>query len=163
MSYNLTGAAYGGNVTLTNPALATGTTNTYTLTAFTYTNKGIFQTQFAAKANVALPALDAATGKAFVPLQPGESCLFGFFADTAQALNVVQSKKAATLDLSGGLAAIEFPQMKDNLTPFGYILVKSDPVAATVPWTFGTTNWATTGVTQVAASLIDYPAQPIIG
>jgi hypothetical protein len=165
MSYNLTGAAYGGNVSLAKAGLAVGSTNTYVTTAAVpYTNKGTFQAPFGVKTNVALPALDAATGKAFVPLNPNEACIFAFFADAAQALNVIQGPKVSTLDLNGGLAAAQFPQGSDALTPFGYMLV-STTGALVGTWLFGTNNF--TGVTGlnavVARDVMDYPAQPITG
>lgn len=163
MSYNLTGAAYGGNVTLSNPVLvATAAAATYSASIFTYANKGQLYTLGAALA-AAAPVTDAATGKAFVPVNIGETCLFGFFIDVAGAVKVIQSKKCSTLDFTGGLAGVEFPQAADSLTPYGYVLVKSDPAAAVAPWVMGTNNnTGVTGVTTVARSVMDYPAQPII-
>jgi hypothetical protein len=161
MSYNLTGAAYGGNVTLSNPALvATNAAATYSASTFSYAIKGELFTSGALAA--AAPATDAKTGKAFVPLVAGESCLFAFFIDKAQAVKVVQSKKVSTLDFQGGLAAIEFPQMDDTLTPYGYITAQGS-AALVGNWTLGSSNnTGVTGMTVTAHSVMDYPAQPIV-
>lgn len=161
MSYNLTGAAYGGNVTLSNPVLvATAAAATYSASTFSYAIKGQLYTSGALAA--AAPALDAVTGKAFIPQVANETCLYAFFIDAAQAVKVVQSKKCSTLDFTGGLAGVEFPQAKDDWTPYGYVLVKGDASVA-APWQMGVNNnTAVTGITTAARSVMDYPAQPII-
>lgn len=164
MSYNLTGAAYGGNVALSKgPLVATGGAATYSTTnAITYANKGQLLSKGAAGA-AAPPATDVITGKAFNPVNVGESCLFAWFLDASGNFAVAQSKKVSTNDLQGGLAALEFPQASDAYTPFAYLLVVST-VAALAPWVFGTNNNAgVTGVTVTARDVMDYPAQPITG
>lgn len=164
MSYNLTGAAYGGNVnlsfnTLTLPAAASTVTTTG---AKTYAVKGQLYTK-AALAAAALPVLDIATGKAFVPVNIGETVIVGLFLDAAGNVVAAQGPKVASLDFSGGLAAAQFPQLSDTYAPFGYVLVKSDPAAAVAPWVFGTNNTSgVTGVTTAAREVMDYPAQPIV-
>jgi len=163
MSYNLTGSAFGGNLSLTKAGLTAATTSTYSTTAaLAYTQKGEFKASFAVKTAQPTPTTDAATGKAFVPLSPNESALFAFFVDSAGNVAVAQSKKVSTLDFSGGLAALEFPQLGDGFTPFGYIVGQAS-AALVGTWTFGTNNWA--GVTGFTAGsghdVMDYPAQPI--
>jgi hypothetical protein len=165
MSYNLTGAAYGGNVALGAAGLAaTNVATTYsTATAFSFAVKGQLYSKGVVGAT-ALPTVDGATAKPFVPLQIGESCIFAFFINAAGTVSVAQGPKVATLDYQGGLAALQFPQRDDTVTPFGYMIAIST-AAAVAPWTFGTNN--NTGVTGVsvtaARDVMDYPAQPITG
>lgn len=163
MSYNLTGAAYGGNCALSKAGLAAGTTTTYTTAnALTYTNKGQLLS-FAAKTNQATPTTDALTGKAFVPLSLNQACVIAFFVDASGALNVGQGPVVSNLDLTGGLAAAQFPQGPDTLTPFGYLLAQAGPTLSGT-WTFGTNNLSgVTGMTYTFRDVMDYPAQPITG
>jgi hypothetical protein len=162
MSVNLTGAAYGGNVTLSKPTLvATNAAATFSASTFCYAIKGqLYQSGVLA---AAAPALDAATGKAFVPLNANETCIFAFFIDAAQAVKVIQGPKVSTLDLQGGLAAAQFPQGPDTLTPYGYVLVQATS-ALVGTWTLGTNNNSgVTGLSTAARDVMDYPAQPITG
>lgn len=171
MSYNLTGAVQGGNLTLGKAALAAGTTTTYTIgNTFTYANKGQLYSK-ASAANAASPTLDANTGVAFLPLIAGQSCIFAFCADVSGVVNVIQSlpfdlKRGifpATLDMSNGLAVVQFPGIPDTLTPFGYLLAQASS-ALVGTWTFGVNNLSgVTGMTYTFRDIMDVPGQPITG
>lgn len=162
MSTNITNAAYGGNLTLKNAVLATGTTSTFSTTnAIDYTVQGRFAT-LGAQANTATPTVDGNTGKAFVPLAADQACIFAFFVNLAGAVSVAQGPVVKNSELTGGSAAAQFPQSDDSKAPFGYMLVQASAALA-APWTFGTTIWASTGLTVAARSVMDYPAQPITG
>jgi hypothetical protein len=167
MSYNLTGAAFGGNISLGKAGLSagSGTSPNYAIaTAITYANKGQLYTLAAATgAGAAAPTLDCNTGLAFKPLAAGESCIFAFYANVAGQVQVAQGQKVATLDLTGQLGAAQFPQSDDSRTPFGYCLASASAALA-APWTFGTNNMqAITGLTLTFRDVMDFPAQPITG
>ena len=171
MSYNITGAVQGGNLTLGKPGLAAGTTTTYTITnTFTYSNKGQLYSK-AAATNAASPTTDYNTGVAFLPLTAGQCCLFAFGVDVNGAVGVVQSLPpnlkqqvfTATNDLLGGIAALQFPGVPDTLTVFGYLLVEAGSTLAS-PWVFGVNNLSgVTGLTYIFRDVMDAPGQPITG
>lgn len=171
MSYNLQGAAVGGNIALGKAGLAAGTTTTYTIAnTFTYSNNGQLYSK-ASATNAATPTTDAVTGLPFVPLPANASCAFFFCVDTSGNVKVVQSlpKYLAkgifpqTLDISGGYDAVQPPVIPDSLTPFGYVLAQAISTLA-APFVFGTGNLAagTTGLTLTFRDIMDN-IQPITG
>lgn len=163
MSYNLTGAAYGGNITLSKAALAAGTTTTYTTAnAVTYAIKGQLYS-LAAASNAATPVVDANTGLAFKPLALNQACVFAFLVDASGNVTVAQGAIVSNLDLTGGAGAAQFPGYKDDRTPFGYLLAQAGPTAVG-NWTFGVNNLSgVTGLTNTFRDVMDSPAQPITG
>ena len=170
MSYNLTGAAQGGNLCLGKAGLGAGTTSTYTIAnTFTFANKGLLYSQ-ASAANAASPTTDFNTGVAFLPLSAGQSCAFIFGVTTAGVVGVVQSLPLqlmkgifpATNDITGGLGTVQLPVIPDTLTPFGYLLVEAGASLAS-PWTFGVGNLSgVTGLTYLFHDVMTVPAQPVI-
>lgn len=170
MSYNLTGAAQGGNLTLGKAGLTAGTTNTYTITnTFTFANKGLLFSQ-ASAANATTPTTDFNTGNAFLPLPAGASCLFVFGVTAAGVVGVVQSLPLQlqkgifpqTNDITGGLGAVQFPIIPDTLTPFGYLLVEASSSLAS-PWTFGVGNLSgVTGLTYTFHDVMSVLSQPAV-
>lgn len=162
MSYNLTGAAYGGNITLGKAGLGAGTTTTFSIAnSVTYALKGQLYTLNAAT-NAAAPTLDAATGLAFKPLNPNQTCIFGFYVNAAGQVQVIQGVAVNTLEMSGGLAGCQFPQSDDSRTPFAYLLASASAALAT-PWVFGAGNMSgVTGLTLTFRDVLDFPAQPIV-
>lgn len=161
MSYNLTGSAFGGNVTFGKAGLVAGTTTTYTIaTAFPFAIAGRLFTG-AAASNAATPTLDALTGLAFKGLVLNQACIFAFFMNASSVVSVAQGPIVSNLDLTGGLAAAQFPQASDALTPFGYLLAQAGPTTVGT-WLFGTNNLSgVTGLTYSFRDVMDYPAQPI--
>lgn len=161
MSYNLNGAAFGGNITLSKAGLAAGTTNTYTIAnAVTFAVRGRLY-NLAAAANAATPVVDLNTGLAFKPLAANQACLFAFLANEAGGVSVVQGPIASNLDLINQVGAAQFPGLPDTSAPFGYVLVQAGATLAS-PWTFGLGNLSgVTGLTLTFRDLMDIPAQPI--
>lgn len=161
MSYNLTGAAYGGNITLGKANLAAGTTSTYTIAnSFTFALKGQLYTG-ASASNAASPTLDAATGVAFKPLLANQTCIFAFYMNASSQVQVIQGVPVNTLDMTGGNLPAQFPQSDDSRTPFAYLLASASALLA-APWVFGTGNLsAVTGLTLTFRDVMDFPAQPI--
>ena len=162
MSYNLTGAVYGGNVTLGKAGLAAGTTSTYSIgTAFTYAIKGQLYSK-GTVTNGASPVTDVNTGVAFKPLAAGQACVFAFTVDAAGVVGVAQGPIASTAEMVGGTGAAQFPATSDAVQPFGYALVQADKTLAS-PWTFGVGNLTgVTGLTLAFRDILAAPAQPIV-
>jgi hypothetical protein len=162
MSYNLTGAVYGGNITLGKAGLAAGTTSTYSIgTAFTYAIKG----QLFSKGTVtngASPVTDANTGVAFKPLAVNQAAIFAFAVDASGNVVVAQGPIASNADIVGGTGAAQFPAFSDAVQPFGYLLAQAGPTLAS-PWTFGVGNLSgVTGLTLTFRDVLGAPAQPIV-
>jgi hypothetical protein len=170
MSYNITGALQGGNITLSKAGLVAGTTTTYTIgTTFTFANQGKLFSK-ASASNAATPTTDFNTGVAFLPIVAGQSCLFVFCVDVSGTVRVIQSlpfnlrqsQFTSTLDITGGYAALQFPSIPDSLTPFGYM--SAEAISTLVgTWTFGVNNLAagTTGLTLAFTDVMALPAQPV--
>jgi hypothetical protein len=161
MSYNLTGAAYGGNICLSKAALAAGTTTTYTVAnATTYAIKGQLYSM-APATSAATPLVDANTGMAFKPLTTNQACVFAFLVSAAGGVSVAQGPIVSNLDLTGGAAACQFPGYSDDRTPFAYLLAQAGPTAVG-NWTLGVSNLSSvTGMTFAFRDVMDAPAQPI--
>jgi hypothetical protein len=163
MSYNLTGSAYGGNLTLAKAGLVAGTTSTYsTTTAFTYAIRGHLFSK-APVTNAASPVTDANTGVGFKPLVANQASIFAFLTDAAGNVTVAQGAVASNAELTGGNGAVQFPGYDDTRTPFGYLLAQAGPTAVGA-WTFGVSNLsAVTGMTFTFRDVLTAPAQPITG
>jgi hypothetical protein len=163
MSYNLTGAAYGGNLCLSKSALAAALTNTYTTAnATTYAIKGQLYTM-APATGATTPVVDANTGLAFKPLTTNQACVFAFLVNAAGVVSVAQGPIVSNLDLTGGAAACQFPGYTDDRTPFAYLLAQAGPTAVG-NWIMGVGNLsAITGMTFTFRDVMDAPAQPITG
>jgi hypothetical protein len=163
MSYNLTGAVYGGNITLGKAGLAAGTTTTYSIgTAFAYAIKGQLYSKGTAT-NAASPVTDVNTGVAFKPLSANQAAIFAFAVDASGNVVVAQGPIASNADILGGTGAAQFPALSDNVQPFGYALIQAGPTAVGT-WTFGVNNLsAVTGLTYSFRDVLAAPAQPITG
>lgn len=172
MSYNLSGAAQGGNLTLANPAIGglSGAAVTFTTTnAISYSNQGKIFSKAAIGAT-AVPTNDASTstavpgtaasGAAFRPLvaqqtpagyspnivYAGSVACFVFGLDQAGNVRVAQGKVVPYTDTSALSTSVPLPILPDWMTPFAYAVIKL--VSATsASWVFGTNNWNTTGIT----------------
>lgn len=165
MSYNLTGSAYGGNLSLSKAGLAAGTTTNFTTAnALTYAIRGQLYS-LAAGSNQTTPVVDGATGLAFKQLVANQACIFAFFVNAAGAVAVNQGPIISNLDLTGGSGAAQFPQDLDGEgAPFGYVLAQAGPTLA-APWVFGVGNLAAgvTGLSLTFRDVMSFPAQPITG
>jgi hypothetical protein len=176
MSYNLTGAITGGNVTLSKAGLAlsgAGNTN-YTTTAvggasgIVAINQGAYQ-YVANVGATAAPTYDAASigavsgtansGSIFRSLvaqqSPGggisasyanSGCVFVFGLDRAGNVRVAQGRVVQITDTTTGSTPLPLPILPDWFTPFAYVTAKL--VSATpASWVFGSGFWNATGLT----------------
>lgn len=132
----------------TKAGLTAGTTTTYT-TANTvqYAIKGKAYSKTAVT-NGATPTTDGTTGAAFAPVAANNGCAFVFGFDASGNIKVSQGGIQA-LDVAGNfIIAPQFPNIPDNVCPFGYLITKVGNSGAT--WTLGSSNLAgpPTGVTH---------------
>lgn len=141
----------GLTMTLTSPALVKGTNKSYTTTVTSACIiNGKFATALTAQTNQAVPTTDHATGAAFVAQTDNQACVYVMGINAAGTIKACQGSIEATEVGSGTTAgafinAPQFPNLPDDFCPFGYCLVRTAPDASN--WTFGTDNWAATGVT----------------
>ncbi len=64
------------------------------------------------------------------------------------------------LDSAGNfIHAPDFPSLSDSVAPFAYTVHKAGSTLSGT-FTFGTSNWNTTGMTHVAVSIMEIPTRP---
>lgn len=133
------------------PALVKGTNKSYSTTV---TSAGMINgkwvTALTAQTNQAVPTTDAATGEAFVAQTDNQACVYVVGQNAAGAIaacqgTIVPTEVGVTTTAGAFINAPEFPALPDDFIVFGYCLVRTAPSASN--WTFGTDNWAATGVT----------------
>jgi hypothetical protein len=100
--------------------------------------------------NQAVPTTDALTGAAFTALTDNQATVVVMgqnAAGTIQACqgSIVPTQVGVTTTAGDFINAPQFPALPDDFMVFGYALVRTAPSAS--GWTFGTDNWAATGVT----------------
>ena len=158
--------AYGRTQNTLNAGAVLGTTSTYSTTATTVGSiNGRFVTTLAAQTNAALPALDAVTGLAFVPLTANKATVLVIGQTVAGVIQMAQggiedTEAGVTTTVGAFRRGPQFPSLPDNFMAFAYVLVRTAPSAAT--FTAGTSSWTATGITASAvvniATLPDRPA-----
>lgn len=140
--------------------LTAGTTTTYTTTVATdFVIKGKFGTQFGTKTNQTTPTTDVNTSAAFTALAAnrGSVYVFGCIADGTVK---VAGGSVETLDAAGNFkVAPKFPPIPDTMVPFGYFVIKNG--ASGSSWTFGSSNWTATGITDTTADVAVLPDRPV--
>lgn len=139
-----------------------GTTSTVTTSNATdFIINGKFGTQLDALTNQATPTTDHLTGDAFPALAINEGCaiILGTIAAGGTNLVAVQGEIKA-LDDSGGefLIAPPFAQVPDTMCPFAYIIIQNGSTGSA--WTFGTTSFGATGITDVFVDIAIMPDRP---
>ena len=158
MSYNLTGALQGGNVTLVKAGLTglSGAATTFSTNALTF---AIGAKVPAAKTftTAATPTTDASTGVAFKPLVANQVCVFLFGVDAGGNAKVAQGQAVPWTDTSANSTAVPFPSLPDTVAPFGYAVIKAGSTTSG-NWTFGSSNWNATGI--VVDTPVDIIAPP---
>lgn len=161
MSQMFSNALAGGNFCLSKATLAAGTTTTISNTGTTvYAIKGQAYSK-SAMTNAATPTTDAGTGKAFVPLTAGKSCIFVVGFDAAGNVGVFQGPLVNGADVTGKLSAVQFPNVLDTHTAVGYLYAQAGSTLSGT-WTFGTNNLSgVTGMTYTFRDLIAIPPRPI--
>lgn len=131
-------------------AAVAGTTSTFTSTVTTAgIINGKFVTTLAAQTNAASPTTDAATGLAFLPLAPNQTCALVFGQNAAGTLKLCQGPIVATLTgvttTVGALKEVpQFPMPPEDFLPLAYTVVRTAPSAAA--WIPGTGSWTASGV-----------------
>jgi hypothetical protein len=133
------------------PALVKGTNKSYTTTV---TSAGMiggkWVTALTAQTNQAVPTTDAKTGAAFVKQTDNTACVYVMGQNAAGSIQacqgtIVSTEVGVTTTAGAFVLAPQFPSLPDDFMVFGYCIVRTAPSAS--DWTFGTDNWAATGVT----------------
>lgn len=136
---------------LVSPALVKGTNKSYTTTV---TSAGIINGKYAtpltAQTNAAVPTTDSKTGAAFVALATQQATVVVVGQNAAGAIQacqgtIVPTALGVTTTAGAFINYPQFPELPDDFIVFGYLLARTAPSATS--WTFGTDNWAATGVT----------------
>lgn len=131
--------------------LIKGSNKSYTTTVTTEGMiNGKYVTGLTAQTDQAVPTTDATTGAAFVAQTDNQACVYviGQKADsTIQACqgSIEATEVGVTTTAGAFIRAPQFPALPDDFMVLGYCLVRTAPSASN--WTFGTDNWAATGVT----------------
>ena len=178
MTTTLTGAAYGGNSTLSNYALSglSGTGITFTSVATQFSNDARLYTR-AINSGQSLTALkDGYTGAAFLPMVANQACVFVWgsngpaYVDKAGATiasvaNVVCQGAIVPWKASWGLLSTRcpWPLFPDAFTPMAYAVIKAG-ASVSGNWVFGTQTFDTsTGVViDPAVNILQLPpSEPI--
>lgn len=156
----------GGNFCLSKAGLTglSGAATTFTTAnPVTYAITGKAYTK-AAVAGGATPAVDGVTGGQ-ITLKPGFGTVVVWALDAAGNVKAVQGSTEA-LNQAGTFqfAAPQFPSLGDDLTPFAYSVHKAGAANSATPlvgtFTFGVSNWNTTGVTTTVTDVIALPNRP---
>lgn len=148
---------------------AVGAETVYDLTAaIEYCINGIHYTK-ASDADGTTPTTDV-DGDAFTALGANEGCYFVWMlgndpADDA-GVDIIQgpigslvSGAGADLDFQDDNTLPQMPLIPDTHCPFALQLVKRDSTGAA--WTFGTSNWNATGITDLIHDILTMPDKPL--
>ena len=139
-----------------------GTTSTVTTTvASDFIINGKFGTQLNILTNEATPTTDHLTGIAFPALAINEGCAIVLGTTIAGGDTVVAVQGVIeALDSTGGefIVAPDFATVPDTMCPFAYIIIQNGSTGAA--WTFGTTTFAATGITDVFVDISIMPDRP---
>jgi hypothetical protein len=142
--------SWGNTFNLGNSGAVAGTVASFTTTAATNAVvNGKFTTPLGVQTNAALPAVDSATGLAFVPLTPNQCCTLVFGVSSAGVLQLVQGKvigcNVGNQYIPGSLLNDpQFPGLPNDFCPIAYTIVKTSPLTPT--WTPGVSSWTGAGV-----------------
>lgn len=155
----------GGTMNLANAGFVAGTTSTYTTTVTTvgFIN-GKWITTLGAQTNTASPTTDAATGLAFVALQPNQCCTLVWGTNLAGTIKLVQGPILGTLTgvtttVGALLNEPQFPALPDDFCQMAYTIVRTAPSAAA--WVPGTGSWTASGVSaSTFANIAVLPNRP---
>lgn len=152
----------GGTISTVKAGLTAGaTTSTYTTAAATTCSiGGKMATTLAAQTNAATPTTDG-NGAAFTALAASQGCILVFTVNAAGTLKVFQGPSEALDAANDFESACDFPYIDlSTYAPFAYVVVKNS--AAGSAWTFGTSNWSATGLTDTYTDVTTLPLRPQI-
>ena len=151
-----------GTMSFTKTVAVAGTTSTVTTSNATdFIINGKFGTQLDALTNQATPTTDHLTGLAFPALAINEGCAIVLGTTTAGGTTVVAVQgDIKDLDATGGefLIAPPFSAIPDTMCPFAYIIIQNGSTGSA--WTFGTTSFGATGITDVFVDIGIMPDRP---
>lgn len=142
---------------------ATGAETVHDTTVLlTYCIRGKAYTKSGTNADQATPTLDAVTGLALPTLTGtttgGQGMVIVWCYDTSGVVkNIAGSRESLN---AAGLFTIypNFPVIPDTLTPFCYIIAKHYGQATVFTW--GTSNWNTSGASQAHVNILVLPDRP---
>jgi hypothetical protein len=131
--------------------LIKGTNKSYTTSVTTNGMiGGKYVTVLTAQTNQAVPTTDASTGAAFVAQTDNTACVYVVGQNAAGSIaacqgSIVDTEVGITTTAGAFKVPPQFPTLPEDFMVLGYCLVRTAPSASN--WTFGTDNWAATGVT----------------
>lgn len=155
---------HGATINLANAGLAAGTTSTYTTTATTrHVINSKFGTTLAAQTNTASPTTDVNTAAAFVAQTDNTACCYVWGVNAAGAIKVAQgdivdTEVGVTTTPGSFIVAPPFPALPDDFCPIGYTIIQTAPSAS--DFTFGTSEWGATGITDTWVNVATLPSRP---
>jgi hypothetical protein len=103
-----------------------------------------------------------ANGDAFTALAASQGCTFVWGVELGGTVLVVMQSEVRDLDAdtddfkSGDLP--QFPVIPDTMCPIAYQVVKNGSTGSA--WTFGTSNWNATGITDLIVNVSTLPDRP---
>lgn len=157
----MTDAMRAATICVSKAGLTAGTTTSYTTAAAASGSiAGKFATALAAQTNTATPTTDF-NGDAFTALAASRGCIFVYSIIAAGTIAIHQGP-VQVLD-GGNLFDIapEFPAIDfETYLPFGYVVVKNASTGSA--WTYGASNWTSTGLTDTYHDVSTLPRRPQI-
>lgn len=104
----------------------------------------------------ATPTTDYKTAVAFVALAADKACVFVWGLNSSGAVKVVQGDVVSVDgDTDRPLVRPAIPDIPDDICPIAYQVVQTN--GASSSWTFGTSNWNATGVTDAIVDVSTLP------
>ena len=154
----------GMTMSTANAVFAPGTTSTYSTTNSTagFIN-GKWATALTAQTNTASPTTDVNTSAAFTALADDQISVFVWGTNAAGEVKVAQggivnTDVGVTTTPGSVITAPQFPSLPDDFLVHAYTLVQTAPSAAA--WTFGSSQWGATGITDTWVNCAVLPARP---
>lgn len=143
---------------------ATGTETVHDSTvAMPFSINGKLYSKSGTNADQTTPTTDHNTGANFIGLVGkavgGQGCVFVWAYNSSGTVKVMQGN-VCTLD-DAGTFLNEFPQfpfVPDDVCPFAYMVSKHYSEATT--FSFGTSNWDTTGYSHAIVNVMQLPDRP---
>lgn len=154
----------GLTASMVNAVFAAGTTSTYSTTNGTEcVIGGKWATSLSAQTNTASPTTDAVTGSAFVTLTDNQISVFVWGVNAAGSVQVAQgtvenTAVGVTTTPGAVINPPQFPSLPDDFCPCAYTLIQTAPSAS--DWTFGSSSWSATGVTDTWVNIASLPDRP---
>jgi len=153
---------HSGTMSFTKTVAVAGTTSTVTTSNATdFIINGKFGTQLDALTNQATPTTDFLTGAAFPALAANEGCAI-VLGTTAAGGTTVKAVQGGIVDLDSTsgefITAPSFGSIPKEMCPFAYIIIQNGSTGSA--WTFGTTSFGATGITDTFVDIGQMPDRP---